>query len=354
MFLKISNLLLLALILVTPNHAFAFEESDDPVNSLESQWRKARQIHWSEIETAKTSEEREVLKAKNPDQTFASRFLELAGKFDSNSDAAAEALIYAIYADTDGPIGDQAAELLARNHVDSQRLELFFNSGPHPSDASGEKLFRTIAERSVKKSFRGQAMKILADLLKDSKPDEAEKLYQQVIQKYAGEKSFEDFKQTLGPQAQHGLFYVQNLGIGKTAPEINGKDVNGKEIKLSDYKGKVVVICFCSEFCVPCRELYPYWRSLVERMKAKPFALIGINPDSKAVLLKVVRRENFTWPILWDEGGGDASIRSQWYVQGWPNIFLIDAKGIIRQHWIGSPGEQILNQRFEELVKEAE
>jgi hypothetical protein len=40
-------------------------------------------------------------------------------------------------------------------------------------------------------------------------------------------------------------------------------------------------------------------------------------------------------------------------VQGWPNIFLIDAKGIIRQHWVGSPGTDVLDQQIERLVKEA-
>jgi hypothetical protein len=39
-------------------------------------------------------------------------------------------------------------------------------------------------------------------------------------------------------------------------------------------------------------------------------------------------------------------------VQGWPNIFLIDAKGIIRQHWVGSPGTDVLDQQLEKLEKE--
>jgi len=42
----------------------------------------------------------------------------------------------------------------------------------------------------------------------------------------------------------------------------------------------------------------------------------------------------------------------KWYVQGWPNIFLIDAKGIIRQHWVGSPGTDVLDQQLEKLEKE--
>ena len=88
-------------------------------------------------------------------------------------------------------------------------------------------------------------------------------------------------------------------------------------------------------------------------MKGKPFALIGINPDSKAELLKAAQREKFTWPVLWDHGDADTLLNCKWYVQGWPNIFLIDAKGIIRQHWVGSPGTDVLDQQIERVVKEA-
>jgi thiol-disulfide isomerase/thioredoxin len=278
-----------------------FGGSTDDVNSLFDQWAKARQAHSTAINSPRTT--------ADIDLDYGSRLLELAKKFDTNSDVYAQALIFAIDVDTDGAAGDQASELLARDCINNKRLENFFNSGPHPKDAAAENLFQTIAQKSAIRAYRGQATKILADLFKDSKPEEAEKLYEQVIEKYADVKSFEDSRQKLGPQAQGGLFYVQNLAVGKVAPDFSGEDVNGATIKLSDYRNKVVVICFCSESCAPCRQLYPYWRSLEERMKGKPFALIGINPDSKAELLKAAQREKFTWPVLWDHGDADTLLR---------------------------------------------
>ena len=53
---------------------------------------------------------------------------------------------------------------------------------------------------------------------------------------------------TVGAQAKSALYDIRHLGIGKTAPEISGKDQDGKKLKLSDYRGKVVLLYFWSEF----------------------------------------------------------------------------------------------------------
>jgi hypothetical protein len=53
---------------------------------------------------------------------------------------------------------------------------------------------------------------------------------------------------------------VATLTIGKTAPEIVGKDLQGRDLRLSDYRGKVVVLLFSSDWCGICRTLHPYER----------------------------------------------------------------------------------------------
>ena len=324
----------------------------DQVRALSAEQLKANQTWQHEIAEATTPAERKALEAKKPDIEFALRFLRLAEKMNTNSDAAAEALVYAIYADRDGPTGDRAAVLLARDHVNSRPLELLFNSKPLPNDAAAQNLFRSIAESSKKRAYRGQAIKILADFLKDSNPNEAEKLYESVLQDYANIRSFEDSRYRLGEQAQHALFYMDHLIIGKIAPAFEGKDANGKTIKLSDYRGQVVLVYFCSISCVPCHKLYPYWRSLVERTKGKPFVLIGINSDPPQTVSRIIKDENIAWPTIWEDCRNPTSINAQWYVTGWPTIFLIDHQGVIRQHWFGSPGTAIIDQQIQELLKE--
>ncbi len=59
-----------------------------------------------------------------------------------------------------------------------------------------------------------------------------------------------------------------NLVVGKPAPEIEGADMDGKPFKLSDYKGKVVVLVFWGTWCGPCMAQVPHERELVQPSKA--------------------------------------------------------------------------------------
>jgi hypothetical protein len=76
--------------------------------------------------------------------------------------------------------------------------------------------------------------------------------------------------------------------------------------------------------------MYPHERSLVKRLEGKPFALLGINSDADREQLKeVLKKENITWRSWWD-GGTNGPIARQWQVRGWPTIYVLDHKGVIR------------------------
>jgi hypothetical protein len=101
--------------------------------------------------------------------------------------------------------------------------------------------------------------------------------------------------------------------------------------------------------------MYPHERSLVQKMESKPFTLIGINSDpSKDELKKVIEKEKMTWRSFWDGGSTSGPIATKWNVQGWPTLYVVDHKGIIRHKWLGSPGDKVLDDSIEKLVKEAE
>ena len=55
---------------------------------------------------------------------------------------------------------------------------------------------------------------------------------------------------TVGEKAKSELYDIRHLGVGKVAPDIEGKDQDGKQFKLSDYRGKVVLLYFWSEYCL--------------------------------------------------------------------------------------------------------
>jgi hypothetical protein len=101
--------------------------------------------------------------------------------------------------------------------------------------------------------------------------------------------------------------------------------------------------------------MYPHERSLVKRLEGKPFALVGVNSDrDRAALKKVQEKESITWRSFWNGGGTRGPISTRWGVQGWPTLYLIDHKGVIRKRWVGSPGDKVLDREIDKLVNEAE
>lgn len=101
--------------------------------------------------------------------------------------------------------------------------------------------------------------------------------------------------------------------------------------------------------------MYPHERSLVKAMADKPFVLLGINSDSsKDVLKKIIAEEKMTWRSWWDGAITQGPIATKWNVHGWPTLYVVDHKGIIRHKWVGSPGEKTLDEALNKLVREVE
>jgi len=118
--------------------------------------------------------------------------------------------------------------------------------------------------------------------------------------------------------------------VGSSAPDIEGEDFAGKRFKLSDYRGKVVVVSFWASWCKPCRDLIPHERALAEKFASKNFVLLGVNlDDDPAAAERVIAKTGITWRHL-RAGGEGNSIQQRWPVELLPTVYLIDAKGTIR------------------------
>jgi thiol-disulfide isomerase/thioredoxin len=134
----------------------------------------------------------------------------------------------------------------------------------------------------------------------------------------------------LRAQAEALLREVRTLAVGLRAPEIDGRDHEGKPFALSGYRGKVVVLMFSSSTCGPCRAMYPHLRDMIGRHKGKPFALVSVYADRDVEYLrKAVESKEITWRS-WCDGGGDGPISTRWNVSGYPTIYVIDGSGVIR------------------------
>jgi hypothetical protein len=115
------------------------------------------------------------------------------------------------------------------------------------------KLLRLILEKSKQRDAQGNACLALAENLKQQSEQngdgskqkelskEAEKYYERVVKEYA---DVSHYNSTLGEAAKGALNELRHLGIGMVAPDIAGEDIDGKKFKLSDYRGKVVMLDF--------------------------------------------------------------------------------------------------------------
>ena len=113
---------------------------------------------------------------------------------------------------------------------------------------------------------------------------------------------------------------------GQPAPNFTLKTVDGKEVSLKDFKGKVVLINFWATWCPPCREELPLFEKIYEKYKDKGFVILAINTDPEN--LKDFLKDfgvKITFPILI----GDDRILDLYPVRGLPTSFLIDREGKI-------------------------
>ena len=98
--------------------------------------------------------------------------------------------------------------------------------------------------------------------------------------------------------------------------------------------------------------MYPHERSLVKRLADKPFALLGINSDrDREDLKKVMEKENITWRSWWDGGSTGGPIARKWNVHGWPTIYVLDTKGVIRFKNVRG---EAMDKAVDTLLEEAE
>jgi thiol-disulfide isomerase/thioredoxin len=309
----------------------AQEQFDSLVGELET----ARTAAGKAMEAAKTDDEREriVTEFKKKLPAMAPRMLELGEKYPKEG-AGGEALLFAIMFLGNGPQQDKAISLFLENHKEkvqdaaitllrsgNLQVQPFYTAVLNQKDSSEKaKGFATLGMAVLAKKRLEDVDPNSADAVKFSK--EAEDLFQQILTK------FKDMKELVSA-AETELFVIRNLSVGKVAPDIEGTDSDGKRFKLSDYRGKVVVLDFWALWCGPCMALIPHEQELVKRLEGKPFAMIGVSFDeSKEVLKKGEKEHDITWRSFHD--GQQGPIGEKWRIQGIPAIFVLDAKGVIR------------------------
>lgn len=100
--------------------------------------------------------------------------------------------------------------------------------------------------------------------------------------------------------------------------------------------------------------MYPHERSLVEEMKDKPFALVGVNSDSTIARAKKAIAENkLNWRSFQNQNEGrEKKISADWAVKGWPTVVILDSE--FKIHYRGHSGEEATRVAKELVAKMTE
>lgn len=154
-----------------------------------------------------------------------------------------------------------------------------------------------------------------------------------------------DPPKTYGKEAAAILYEKKHLTPGNPAPEIIGQDADGKTFRLSDYRGKAVMLTFCADWCPGCVELLPIQRRLADKFAGKPFVILSVNCDKSVETLKSrIAAGDITWRCWRD--GESGPIRTAWH-SGLPGVTLLDEKHIIQDCELGPANTA---EEFEEAI----
>jgi thiol-disulfide isomerase/thioredoxin len=130
---------------------------------------------------------------------------------------------------------------------------------------------------------------------------------------------------------------------------VNG--IDGKPVKLSDYKGKYVMLDFWASWCTPCRAENPNVVKLYKQYKDRGLNILGISlDDNKADWQAAIATDNLTWKHASDLKKFDGNTERLFHIEAIPSNFIIDPQGnIVAKNVTGTDLEKFLNTTFAKL-----
>lgn len=139
-----------------------------------------------------------------------------------------------------------------------------------------------------------------------------------------------------GEQAQGQKGTEVGVQKGNLAPDFELQTLAGETMRLSDFKGKKVILNLWATWCPPCRAEMPDMQKFYAENKEKDVVILGVNltssePNQESVSA-FLAEYGITFPVVLDV---DKSVSKQYQAISVPTSYIIDSRGVIQQKWIG-------------------
>lgn len=147
-------------------------------------------------------------------------------------------------------------------------------------------------------------------------------------------------------------FYSSRLprfGAGEKAPDFSLNLENGTQVKLSDFKGKFVLVQFWGSWCPPCRKENPGLSRLYELYHEKGLEVISIAVErNPAGWKKAIENDGINWPMhAMEPGDFSGPVSTLFNIHSIPSIFLVNAEGMIIA---ANPALEVLEKQLQEQL----
>ena len=174
--------------------------------------------------------------------------------------------------------------------------------------------------------------------------DENYEFIKSIIDKHQSQLASSEYTQEYATKLEG----YAKLAVGSVAPEIALNDPNGKEVKLSSLRGKVVLLDFWASWCGPCRKENPNNVKLYKQYKAQGFEIYGVSLDKeKDAWTNAIMEDQLTWIHVSDLKFWQSEAAALYKVEAIPATFLLDKDGkILAKNLRGEQLAEYLNKLF--------
>jgi thiol-disulfide isomerase/thioredoxin len=284
--------------------------------------------------------------------TYAPKFLKFA-EDNKGTPAAIDALSFPLR--MGAPHDAKAVAALSKDYAKKPLSRLVLNILASRSDKESQDLLKAVIDGNPDKKIGAMAVKALISARErdaqtaariNGNPQLREQLEKARGKEFVkglldkGEAASTKIKEYQKLLAEKFKGALPEVAVGKPVPEFVSEDIKGKPAKLSDLKGKVVVLDVWATWCPPCKGMIPHSRELVKKMKGKPFIFVSVSADAqKQTLINFMKETEMPWTHWWN--GATGGIVEEWEITAYPTIFLIDHKGILREKIVGADSGKV-------------